>query len=137
MDHNRRKFDNMTDHDLLIAHTVKIDTLCKLVRSNNKQFATFSDRFERQLETYATKLDQRCVHIHDGITDTHKEIFAKVDKKVDGTTFRWVVGIIVLVILSMVGVIGNDLVNSRAGGKPAAPIEYKINDMRGAPHAGL
>ena len=112
MPYNRRKYANMTDHDLLIAHTVKIDTLCKLVRANNAQLSEFSD-----------KLDKRCVHIHDGITETHREIFTKIDNKTDNTTFRWIVGIIVLVAITVAGVIGPNLATIYTNKKAIEQIE--------------
>lgn len=108
----------MTDHDLLIQHTVKIDTLCKLMRANSKQLSAFSD-----------KLDKRCVHIHDGITDTHREIFTKIDKKTDSITFRWLIGIIILVVLTMAGVVGTDVVDVQANKKAIIQIEGDIDDM--------
>lgn len=109
---NRRKYDNMTDHDLLIRHTVKIDTLCKLMRANSEQLSAVSD-----------KLDKRCVHIHDGITDTLREIFTKMDNKTDDTTFRWVIGIIVLIAITVAGVIGPNLATIHTNKKAIEQIE--------------
>lgn len=130
METNRRKFDNMTDHDLIIAHSVKIDTLCKLVRSNNTHFLNFSDRFDSQLSAFSDKLDARCIHTHDSISNTHKEIFAKVDGKTDNMTFRWLVGIIVFVILALAGVVGSDYADIHANKGAIIQIESCIDDMK-------
>lgn len=71
-----------SDHDLLIQVVTQNSTLCK--------------KFDKHTEK---------------ITDTHKEIFKKVDQKVDGRTFRWITGIIIGVILIVASLAGTNALN--------------------------
>jgi hypothetical protein len=83
----------LTDHELLIAHSIKIDHLCSLM---NKIDQTLTSLFEKQGNT--------CVLNHNSVGKVHKEIFEKVDKKIDTALFVWVVGIIVVVAVTIAGV---------------------------------
>jgi hypothetical protein len=83
----------LTDHELLIAHSIKIDNLCTLM---NKIDQTLTSLFEKQGNT--------CVLNHNSVGKVHKEIFEKVDKKIDTALFVWVVGIIVVVAVTIAGV---------------------------------
>lgn len=70
------------DRKLLIEHSVKIDALCSLIK------------------THIETIDRKDV----ATSKTHKEIFTKIDRKVDGVTFRWLTGVLIIIVLSLFGV---------------------------------
>lgn len=131
MGHTRQELDEMADHDLLIEHTIEIRTLCELMRGSTSQIADFTRKFERQLDTYLTRMDQKCAGTHDKLTETHREIFAKVDKKTDNLTFRWIVGILVAAMLTMVGAVGAERLGINANKRDIMGIEAEIVGIRG------
>lgn len=73
-----------TDHDLIVEHSVKIDTLCGLVKDQIGKIELERSR----------------------VSETHREIFLKVDKKTDDTTFRWVAGILISVVILLFSCFG-------------------------------
>lgn len=93
--------DNPSDHELLIEHSVKIDHLCALIK-----------KVDKTIERYTEKLDTRCAFTGSAIASTHKEIFEKVDKKMDSATFRWMIGLLVLGMITVAGIAGSALTNS-------------------------
>lgn len=86
---NRRKADKMeelTDHELLIIHSLKIDTLCKMMEKYN---ATF--------DKYIEKMDNRCLVSNNKYDDIKKEI----PELVKNSTMRWGLVILISILLSL------------------------------------
>ena len=84
------------DHDLLITHSGKIDALCNLIKEHMR------------------KIDITCDRKHAAITETHKEIFTKVDKKTDSTVFRWAISLLFVSQMALFSVIGVVVLDTRA-----------------------
>jgi len=82
------QLENLSDHDLLVAHSVKIDNICKMIRENNNK-----------LDTYIDKIDHRC-------ETTHDRIDVQIDNTISKGTIKWGVGIIFVVFVSIISVIG-------------------------------
>jgi len=87
---NRRMtdtFENMTDHDILISHNVKIDNICNLIRENNKK-----------LDNYIDKLDNRCIINHTKIND-------QIDENITKNTIKWGIGIVFIIFVGIISTI--------------------------------
>lgn len=103
---SRRKTDKFapeTDHDLLIMHSVKIDNLCKLTKGVAKK-----------LDTYSEKIELRCEHRYETF---NTRIDKSSDDKVDENTFRWIIGIMIFAMISMVAMIGVNQVSGSKNGE--------------------
>ncbi len=88
MEPNRRLTDNMSDHDILVAHTIKIDSICNLIRENNNK-----------LDAYIDKLDHRCETAHERIGD-------QIDNTISKGTIKWGAGIIFVAFVSIISTLG-------------------------------
>lgn len=92
---HRRRTDMLepkSDHDLLIRHAVKIDNLCALMSSLNTKF-----------EFFATRVDDRCNVRHN---DIQYRFTSEHEGRMDITTSRWLIGLLVLVISGIIGTVG-------------------------------
>jgi len=117
--------DRPSDHDLLIAHSVKIDALCALTKSIDKKLGTFAD-----------KLDLRCVTTHATLSETHREIFDKIDTKTNDTTFRWLVGAILVIVMAFASMAGTCVVNTGINSRAILHMEKSITSLE-QDNAGL
>jgi hypothetical protein len=111
--------DNLSDHDLLIAHSGKIDSLCVLMRVNNGHLKEFN-----------RNLVDRCAHNHKALAATHKEIFGKIDKKVDTGTVKWIVGVAVLLVICVAGLVGPQLAYIPAQGEAIEQLETTLEKIQ-------
>ena len=84
--------DGMTDHDLLIAHTVKINQLCGLVTS-----------FDKKMDIHVSKTAKHC-------DDRHEALNIRMEDKVGQTHFRWMIGILIIIMISLFGTVGITIV---------------------------
>lgn len=80
---------NSEDEKLLAKHSVKIDTICSLLRDTQTDIKAYSD-----------KLDHKFEHIYEGLSSNFKLIHKKIETKTDNILFRWAIGIIFISILS-------------------------------------
>ena len=107
------KFVHDTDHDLIVRHSVKIDNLCKLMQELGTKFDDYSnkvdERCESRLENFTTKIDHTA------------------EEAVDENTFRWIVGIMIFAMISMVAMIG---VNQVSGSRNSLLIEANIEHIK-------
>ena len=104
-----------SDHDLLIGHSIKIDALCNLVKA-----------IDHRIGDYTDKLDERCGRTHTTISDTHKDIFDKMDAKTDGITFRWLTGLLILVMLGLAGVTSTCMMSAGTNRDAIARLEKSM-----------
>ena len=84
--YSRRSSDKLldqSDHDLLINHTVKLEFLCDLLEDYHIKFDGFA-------ESSALRCEAR-----------HNQI-------IDKSIFKWIIGILVFVIISVAATIGID-----------------------------
>lgn len=103
--HTRRKADKFaedSDHDLLVMHSVKINHICKLVKEVGEKFDNYSD-----------KMDTRCEHRLENFTS---KIDHNAEDTLDGNTFKWIIGIMIFAMISMVAMIGVNQVSSSRNG---------------------
>ena len=82
-----------TDHDLIVEHSIEIKTLCKSVDNLGDKF----DNFREKEELYGKQ--------------NRKNIYDKIEHLVDKKTFRWIVGIIIVVIIGISSVARVNQVN--------------------------
>lgn len=94
----------MSDHDLLIAHSVKIDSLCALMKG----------------------IDEKFDKLNVSDTDTHKEIFVKIDRKTEDATFRWLIGLLIIIMMAFASMAGTCLVKSGINDEAIQRIEKAI-----------
>ena len=88
-----------TDHDLIVEHTVSIRHLCRLVEG-----------MREDLTEHTKKMDITCLAKHEHINDSLKTF-------VTMPTFKWIIGILILIMLGLgsavtinkVGVTSNSL----------------------------
>lgn len=84
--HLRRSADKLldqSDHDLLINHTVKLEFLCDLLEDYHVKFDKFSESSALRCE-------------------------ARHEKIIDKSIFKWIIGILIFVIISVATTIGID-----------------------------
>jgi len=81
-----------TDHDLLIRHAVKIDTMCAMLSTLGAKFDDFTSRVDTRCEVRQTTCTDKFAAEHDG--------------RMDVNTVRWLIGILIIVILSIAGTVG-------------------------------
>lgn len=91
------KLKNYSDHDLLIGHHVKIDSLSMFVHDLGR-------KMENQATSINIKWDDRQQHCEEKLTK-------KVDEKVDMTTFKWLMGIIIAIVIAQFAVVGANYIS--------------------------
>jgi hypothetical protein len=116
---SKKELDNLSDHDLLIAHSGKIDSLCVLMRVNNGHLKEFNKN-----------LVDRCAYNHNALAATHKEIFSKIDKKIDTGTVKWIVSVAVLLLICVAGLIGPQLAYIPAQGEAIEQLEKDLEEVQ-------
>lgn len=90
----RRKSDMLehkSDHDLLIRHAVKIDSLCEMMGSMTSK-----------LDLFATRVDDRCSTRY---SEVQTAFLKEHDGRMDIVTVRWLIGILVVIIVSVIGAV--------------------------------
>lgn len=100
------KFETQTDHDLLVSHSVKINTIC---RTLNEMHKTFGD-VRKEIKDHAGKVEDKFEKI-DNKTEERMiwlgEVLQKQsDNYMDKKTLLWLFGVLTAVVLSCASVIG-------------------------------
>lgn len=81
-----------SDHDLLIRHAVKIDTMCGMVVTLGSKFDAFT-----------TKIDERCGN---RLETFNGQLVEEHNGRMDIITVRWLIGILVAIICGIIGTVG-------------------------------
>ena len=87
--------DPTTDHDLLIRLNAKINVMCASLSETNQHVRDGN----QNLTDFTDKIDIRC--------ESRLNLIDKVDDKIlDKSLFKWLVGIIVVVIMTVFSIAG-------------------------------
>jgi hypothetical protein len=107
------KLEKNSDHDLLIRHSVKIDSMFNLVTDLGNKFDQFAGRVDKRCERRQT------------------EIYTKIEDSsgdnMDRDTFKWLMGFVILIIMAMVSAIGYNQVKIRS---QESAYEFSIDQIK-------